>query len=71
MKAKFIDTGYYEVVDGDKWYTARRLPGYTAGELTWFVCNHRGRIIKQGSALYRAVVRTVVQAIVAEAVADA
>lgn len=50
MKAKQIEPGYWQVVDGEKWYTAKRLDN---GQ--WFVRNHHMRSINQGSAIHRRV----------------
>ncbi|WP_396909970.1 hypothetical protein [Mycolicibacterium sp.] len=54
MKAQLIDTDYYEVVDGEKWYSAKRRPDHT-----FFVTNHRGRVIKEGSDIHRRVVAAI------------
>jgi hypothetical protein len=54
MRAKLIDTDYYEVVDGEKWYSAKLMVNGR-----WFVTNHRGRGINQGSAIHRRVVAAI------------
>ena len=54
MKARKIGHGYYEVVDGEKWYTASLL---TNG--LWFVVNHRGTAIRQQSAVHRRVIAAI------------
>ncbi|ART70548.1 hypothetical protein BTO20_20185 [Mycobacterium dioxanotrophicus] len=54
MKARLIEDQLYEVVDGRKWYTAsRRSDG------SYFVMNHVGRAISEGSDIHRRVVRAV------------
>lgn len=53
IQVKKISHGYYEVIDGEKWYTASLM---TNG--LWFVVNHQGRAINQGTAVHRRVVAT-------------
>lgn len=54
MKARLIEDQLYEVVDGRKWYTASRRP-----DGSYFVMNHVGRAISEGSDIQRRVVRAV------------
>lgn len=54
MKAQLVDTDYYEVADGEKWYSAKRR-----NDSTFFVTNHRGHVIKDGSTIHRRVVAAV------------
>lgn len=54
MKAKLLEPDFYEVVDGEAWYTASlNIDG------SWFVMNHRGTLILQGSAIHRRVVEAI------------
>lgn len=46
MQAKHRGHDYYEVVDGDKWWT---LILATSG--TWVITNHRGQQVRQDGAL--------------------
>jgi hypothetical protein len=50
MRVREIEPHYYEVTDGEKWYSAVQL-----GDGSYHVMNHQGRIIQQGAAIYRAV----------------
>ena len=50
------DWPFYEVQDGEKWYTASRRFA------SWYVVNHRGTSIRQGSAIHRRVVAAVAAA---------
>ncbi|ALA48182.1 hypothetical protein AU152_gp69 [Mycobacterium phage Phlei] len=54
MKAREIEPRYYEVTDGEKWYSAVQL-----GDGGFNVMNHKGQIIRQGSAIYRAVIAAI------------
>lgn len=53
MKAREVEPHYYEIVDGEKWYSAaKRSDG------TYFVCG-RQRSLKDGSATHRRVVAAI------------
>lgn len=54
MRVREIEPRYYEVTVGEKWYSAAQC-----NDGGFFVMNHRGRAIRQGSALYRAVVAAI------------
>lgn len=54
MKATVLETKFYEITDGEKWYTASLTEG---GQ--YFVTNHKGRLINQGTAIHRKVVAAV------------
>jgi hypothetical protein len=49
-----IGPDYFQVHDGDKWYTASKMEGGL-----WFVVNHQGRAIRQGTEIHRRVVAAV------------
>lgn len=54
MKAILLETDFYEIRDGEKWYTAAQM---SSG--LYFVVNHKGRYINQGSAIHRKVVAAI------------
>lgn len=54
MKASLIEPEFFEVVDGETWYTASRRED---GSL--FVMNHRGTVIREQSAVHKRVAAAV------------
>lgn len=54
MNAFRLETDFYEIHDGEKWYTARQRD-----DGSYFVVNHKGRYIDQDTVIHRKVVAAV------------
>ncbi|WP_158498026.1 hypothetical protein [Mycolicibacterium austroafricanum] len=54
MRVVQISEGYFEVSDGDKWWTLRRN-----GFRGWLICNRRGQVVASGGPTGKKLIQAV------------